>query len=338
MMIRHLRHVTVVITLLALMTMPVVAAQATDSSSPTRMVTSGAAAARSSSDAVDRPPAGFVSRFADVDGLSVHYVRGGHGSPVVLIHGWPQTWAEWRAQMPRLARDHTVIAVDLRGTGASGIPARGYDSATMAGDIHGLMQLLGLADGVALVGHDIGLWVAYAYAAQWPHEVSQLAVMEAPIPDQSIYDFPALSPDGKPSEWHFGLFQEPFAETLVAGHEGALVRGFIGQFLINRSAFSAQEYAYYAGLLRDRRHVHAWFDMYRELRHDVREDATLLARGKLTMPVLAIGGQGALGAKVGQQWRTYATRVDARVLPGSGHWVTEERPALLTKMLSDFLH
>ncbi len=288
-------------------------------------------------DDISSPPAGFTSSYAHVSGFRMHYVRGGHGSPVVLIHGWPQTWSEWREQMPSLARDHTVIAVDLRGTGDSGIPTGGYDTATLARDVHNLLLQLHLASGVQLVGHDIGLWVAYAYAAQWPDEVRRMAVMEAPIPDQSIYDFPALTPDGSPSEWHFGLFQEPFAETLVHGHEEAFVRGFIGQFLTNRSAFSPADYAYYAESIREPGRLHAWFSVYRQLRLDVQENAKFRAKGKLTMPVLAIGGQNALGATVGQQWNTYATTVDTQVLPNSGHWVTEEQPIPLTRLLNNFL-
>ena len=298
---------------------------------------SNGVAVRQQQDDISRPPAGFVSRYAQLDGFRMHYLKGGHGSPVVLIHGWPQTWTEWKQQMPPLARDHTVIAVDLRGTGGSGVPTGGYDTATLARDIHSLLRQLGLADGVEIVGHDIGLWVAYAYASQWPSEVRRLAVMEAPIPDASIYDFPALTRDGSPSEWHFGLFQEPFAETLVHGHEEAFVRGFIGQFLAVRSAFSPADYRYYAQLLREPGRFHAWLGVYRELRRDVHENAQFRAQGKLTMPVLAIGGQKALGASVGDQWKKYATRVETRVLPDSGHWVTEERPALLTHWLEDFL-
>jgi pimeloyl-ACP methyl ester carboxylesterase len=296
-----------------------------------------AAAVKPQEDIINRPPPGFTSGYARVDGFRMHYVKGGHGSPVVLIHGWPQTWAEWREQMPSLARDHTVIAVDLRGTGDSGVPTGGYDTATLARDVHNLMRQLGLGAGVQVVGHDIGLWVAYAYAAQWPNEVRRVAVMEAPIPDRSIYKFPALTSDGTSSEWHFGLFQEPFAETLVNGHEETFVRGFISQFLANRTAFSPAEYAYYARLLRDPRRLRAWFSVYRELRHDVQQNAQFRAKGKLSMPVLAIGGQKALGATVGDQWKKYATRVDTQVLPGSGHWVTEEQPVLLTRLLTDFL-
>ena len=164
-----------------------------------------------------------------------------------------------------------------------------------------------------------------------------MAVMDAPIPDETLYGFPAISRDGKPSEWHFGLFQEPLAERLIRGRELAFTRGFIGQFLAVRQAFSMREYRYYARLLRRPGRLRAWLRMYRALRLDAQQNAAFLARGRLTMPILAIGGEKALGTSIADQWSRYATDVRPAVLEGSGHWVTEERPAQLTALLSGFL-
>jgi pimeloyl-ACP methyl ester carboxylesterase len=283
-------------------------------------------------------PPGFQSEYAAVNGFRMHYVKGGNGPPVVLIHGFPQTWAEWRQQMGPLSETHTVIAVDLRGTGDSEVTENGYQKAQMADDVHQLLTQLKLNNGVQVVGHDIGLWVAYAYAAQWPSEVRRVAVMEAPIPDESIYNYPALEENPEtPSAWHFGMFQLPLAEQLIAGHEGPFVQGFVGEYLGNKSAFSLADYDFYAHYLKEPGRTTAWMSMYRQLREDVQQNAKFAAEGKLKMPILAIGGQASFGGSIADQWRSYAENVDGQVLEGSGHWVTEEKPQEVTALLQSFL-
>jgi pimeloyl-ACP methyl ester carboxylesterase len=284
-----------------------------------------------------KPPSGFSSHHERVNGFRMHYVRGGKGSPVVLLHGFPQTWSEWRPQMEELAKDHTVIAVDLRGAGDSGVPKKGYDTVQLAEDVHSLLTQLGLDRGIQIVAHDIGLWVAYPYAAMWPSEVDRMAVMEGPIPDQRIYDYPALNPGGQPSIWHFGFFQEELSERLVAGHERELVEGFITQFLGVKNTFTGKDFEFYAGYLREPGRWKAWMEMYRALDTDVAQNEKLKAQGPLTMPILAIGGEKSLGASIGEQWKEYASNVDARILPDAGHWVTEENPRALNAMLRGFL-
>jgi pimeloyl-ACP methyl ester carboxylesterase len=284
------------------------------------------------------PPPGFQSEYAVVNGFRMHYVKGGKGSPVVLIHGFPQTWAEWRQQMGPLSETHTVIAVDLRGACDSEVTKNGYQKAQMADDVHQLLTQLKLNNGVQVVGHDIGLWVAYAYAAQWPSEVRRVAAMEAPIPDESIYNYPALEANPEaPSAWHFGLFQLPLAEQLIAGHESPFVQGFVGEYLGNKSAFSPADYDFYAHYLTEPGRTTAWMSMYRQLREDVQQNAKFAAEGKLKMPILAIGGQASFGASIADQWRNYAENVDGQVLEGSGHWVTEEKPQEVTALLQSFL-
>jgi pimeloyl-ACP methyl ester carboxylesterase len=296
-----------------------------------------AVAASTASRGEVRPPAGYRSQYAQVNGFRMHYLRGGSGSPVVLLHGFPQTWSEWRDQLGPLAEDHTVIAVDLRGAGDSGVPKDGYDTVQMAKDVHALLTELGLNDGIQIVAHDIGAWIAYPYAAMWPSEVERMALMEGPIPDESIYAYPALNADGGPSIWHYGFFQEDISEGLVRGNERELVEGFIGQFVGDRSAFSPADYEFYARYLREPGRMRAWIEMYRSLHVDVEQNERLRAKGKLTMPILAIGGEKSLGASIGDQLGDYATDVDTKVLAGSGHWVTEERPRELTRMLRTFL-
>lgn len=301
------------------------------------VASSPSSAPTASSSSRGTPPPGFTSRFARVDGVNLHYVIGGQGRPLVLLHGWPQDWSEFREQMPTLAKSHTVIAVDLPGAGRSSIPRSGYDGATVARRLHGLLEKLKLTEGVDLVAHDIGIWVAYPYAALYREDLRRIAVMDATIPDQSLFKPAALNPTG-PSVWHHGFFQEePLAEQLIAGHEGALVKGFIQQFLVVRSAFSASDYRYFTDLLRRPGRVHAWLSYYRALRSaDVAQNAAFLAQGKLTMPVLAIGAASGVGQTVPDQWNEYATQVTPQVLPETGHWITEERPRELTALLDQF--
>ncbi|MFJ9729631.1 alpha/beta fold hydrolase [Streptomyces sp. NPDC101209] len=286
-----------------------------------------------------KPPAGFKSEYAEVNGFRMHYLRGGKGSPLVMTHGFPQLWTEWREQMVPLSKHHTVIVVDLRGTGDSEVTKSGYDAAQLAGDIHQLLKQLGLNKGVQVIGHDIGVWVSYAYAAQWRSEVRSVAVMEAPIPDESVYSFPVLNEDpNRPAAWHFGLFQLPLAEKLIAGNERVLVEDMITEYLAgNKSPFTSSDFDFYAHYLQKPGHTTAWMSVYRQLRTDVNQNKAFRAQGKLKMPILAIGGEDSFGRAVPDQWRDYAVNVEGHVLKNSGHFVTEEKPHEVTSLLESFL-
>jgi pimeloyl-ACP methyl ester carboxylesterase len=288
----------------------------------------------------EKPPAGFQSKFAEVNGFRMHYERGGKGSPVVMIHGFPQTWTEFKPQMAPLSKTHTVIAVDLRGTGESQVTKSGYETVQLAKDVHELLKQLGLNDGVQVVAHDVGDWVAYDYAAQWPSEVRTVTAMEAPIPDDRIYSYPVLNADpNAPAAWHFGLFQLPLAERLMAGHERVLVQDMITEYLAgNKSPFTASDYEFYGHFLKEPGRATAWMSVYRGLRTDIEQNKKFLAEtGKLKMPVLAIGGEDSFGSAVGDQWHEYAVNVQSHVLANSGHFVTEEKPQEVTSLLGSFL-
>lgn len=284
-----------------------------------------------------RVPAGFTEQKARVGAVQINYVRGGRGPVLVLLHGYPQTWYEWRAQLPELARHYTVIAPDLRGAGRSDAPAGGYDKKTMAADIHGLLVELGLNAHIRLVGHDIGTMVAYAYAAAHPAEVSKLVLSEAPIPDASIYTFPALNAHGA-STWNFGFFSltNGLPERMVDGREEAWVDGFIDQLEIQKGAVDRRSISEFATALRDDAHLRASFEWFRAFPKDVR-DSEVDQRTKLTMPVLAIGASGSLGGAIETQVDGYATNVTGAVIADSGHWIYEEHPAQMTRMLLTFL-
>ncbi|WP_329017728.1 alpha/beta hydrolase [Micromonospora rifamycinica] len=182
-----------------------------------------------------RVPAGFTEQRAQVGDVAINYVRGGRGPTLVLLHGYPQCWRMWRGLLPELAASYQVVAPDLRGFGDSDAPPDGYDKLTVAADLHGLLTGLGLADDVRLVGHDVGTMVAYAYAAAHPDAVSRLVLTEAPIPDESIYTFPALTEAG-PAVWNFGFFNltNGLPEEMVTGREARWVDRFTDSIMVNK--------------------------------------------------------------------------------------------------------
>jgi pimeloyl-ACP methyl ester carboxylesterase len=281
------------------------------------------------------PPTGFTAHDAAVNGIRMHYVIGGHGPTLVLLHGYPETSYEWFGLLPALGRSYTVIAPDLRGAGGSSAPAGGYDKVTMAADVHALLASLGRATGVNLVGHDIGTMVAYAYAATYRDSVRKLALTEAPIPDLTVYSYPSLTPNG-PGFWNFGFFSltNGLPENTVNGHEQQWVSGFIDWLAVNKSVVA--DSPVYADALRDDAHLRASFEWFRAFGTD-NADVARLGTAKLTIPVLAVGADHSLGASVAQQDRSYAKNVQAAVVPDSGHWIWEEQPAYMTKLLLDFL-
>jgi pimeloyl-ACP methyl ester carboxylesterase len=285
----------------------------------------------------ERVPDGFSEQTTRVGDLTINYVRGGQGKTLVLLHGYPQTWYMWRKVMPELAKHYTVIAPDLRGAGESDAPATGYDKKTLARDVHGLLTQLGLDRDVRVVGHDIGTMVAYAYAAAHRDEVSKLVLTEAPIPDQSLYQIPALTPKG-PAFWNFGFFSLPngLPEQIVNGREELWVDRFTDSIRMQQTGISAADIHEYARYLQDDAHLRASFEYFRALPQDVADNAEY-GKTKLAMPVLALGARGSLAEAVPTQVSQYATAVGAGVVEDSGHWIFEEQPVELTDRLLKFL-
>jgi pimeloyl-ACP methyl ester carboxylesterase len=281
-------------------------------------------------------PAGFTEAAAQANGITVNYVRGGSGPTVVLLHGYPQTWYMWRKVMPALGEHFTVIAPDLRGSGNSDAPAGGYDKATLAEDIHQLLAGLGLAGQVSIVGHDIGTLVAYAYAAAHRDSTRRLVLTEAPLPDEGLYQFPSLTPQG-PGLWNFGFFAlgNGLPERMVAGREDTWVEGFVDWMELVKGGVGRQAAAEYAAHLRQPGHTRATFEYFRTFHGDVAD--TIRHRNTLlTMPVLALGAEGTLGQAVPGQVSAYAKDVTGAIVP-SGHWIAEEIPDDLTGRLLAFL-
>ncbi|MEV0350101.1 alpha/beta hydrolase [Nonomuraea sp. NPDC050680] len=284
-----------------------------------------------------RIPAGFREKRVQVGNIAINYVRGGHGPTLVLLHGYPQTWYTWREILPELAKHYTVIAPDLRGAGKSDAPANGYDKKTLAADLYGLLTTLGLKRDIRLVGHDIGTMVAYAYAAAHPGDVTKLVLSEAPIPDKTLYTFPSLTAKG-PGAWNFGYFSltNGLPERMVNGREEQWVERFIDSLEVKKNGVSDKQVREYARYLRDDAHLRASFEWFRAFPKDVADNRAYSAK-KLPMPVLAIGARGSLGDFVPTQVRRYAGHVTGIVIEDSGHWIFEEQPEQLTRVLLRFL-
>jgi len=274
---------------------------------------------------------GIASRMAEIDGLRIHYLVAGRGPAVILLHGYAETSLMWRPLMPLLANKFTVIAPDLPGIGDSGIPSDGLDMKMAAIRMHALATSLGI-EKARVVGHDIGLMVAYAYAAQFPKEVEKLVVMDAFLPGvdqwQAVYNNPEL--------WHF-RFHGPRPEKLVHGRERIYFDYYWDDFAADstRSIPEQDRKAYVAAYARPGRIKAGW--AYFASFDRAARDFAQLAQNRLAMPVLSIGGEKSLGAVLGQQMKLVALDVTVVVLPGTGHWLMEERPKETMDALMKFL-
>ena len=273
----------------------------------------------------------IISRTAEINGVKLHYLTAGHGTALILLHGYAETSLMWRPIIPVLAGRFTVIAPDLPGIGDSDIPADGLDMKSAAIGIHDLAKSLGVQK-AEVVGHDIGLMVAYAYAAQFPAEVTKLVLMDAFLPGvpgwEAVYN--------KPSIWHF-RFNGPTPEALVQGRERTYFDYFWNDFAADKthSIPEADRRAYAAAYARPGRMHAGWAYFVSFLQ--AAKDFSQLSQTKLTMPVLTIGGEKSLGEALGQQARLVATDVTVVVLKNTGHWVLEEKPKETAEALQKFL-
>ncbi|MFD0900326.1 alpha/beta fold hydrolase [Actinomadura sediminis] len=266
------------------------------------------------------PLPGFHHGRVAVDGGYLHYVRGGSGPALVLLHGWPETWWEWHKVMPELAKNHTVVAFDLPGLGRSSVPPDGYDAATVAARVHQGVAGIGL-DRVGILAHDLGVLVGYAYARDFPDGVSRIAVLDSPLNAFGLEQAYGLS-------WHFQFNQtaKPVPENIIDDAEH--VRTYLG-WLFGSARHPGridQERYFRAYSAPDRRS--AGFEYYRAFPENA-ADNRANAHRKLTMPVLAMGAQYAFGPAVAESFRAVATDVRQVVAPDSGHWIPEENAGFL---------
>jgi pimeloyl-ACP methyl ester carboxylesterase len=273
----------------------------------------------------------ILPRDADVEGLKIHYLTAGKGPAVILLHGYTQTSRMWRPIIPLLAEKFTAIAPDLPGIGDSDIPKNGLDMKSSAICNHALAKSLGV-EKARVVGHDIGLMVAYAYAAMYPNEVEKLVVMDAFLPGVEGWE-PYYN---NPNLWHF-RFHGPTPEALVAGREKTYFAYFWNDLAADktRSVPVTDRQAYVAAYSRPGRMRAAWayFVAWPQTANDFAE----LAKTKLTMPVLAISGEKASAGTLTPQMKLVATDVTVVELKGAGHWLMEERQKETIDALMTFL-
>ncbi len=285
-------------------------------------------------------PPGFTPEYRTIDGVPLHYLRGGSGPLVLLVHGFGQSWFEWHRLMPELALRHEVVAVDLPGLGQSGVP-RSYAGQDVAGTLYDFARSLSPNAKFDLVAHDIGIWNTYPLAVAHQTALRRIVFMEAPIPDRSLYTYPAFTAEGESLVWHFSLFAAGgrLAETLITGKERFFLEHFIKVHATNQDVFTPALLDLYARSYSKPSTLHAAFEYYRALNETVRRDAPLAAT-KITVPVLAIGGggHGGFGTAEADQIRKYATDVTGLSLPRCGHWLPEECPVPLDGAVVAFLH
>ena len=286
-------------------------------------------------------PAGFTdtftSRYLDTGQLRLHAVIGGQGPPLLLVHGWPQTWYAWRMLMPALARDFQVIAVDQRGIGLTDKPPDGYDTGSQADDLVGLMEALG-HQRFAVYGTDTWMPIAYALAADHPERLERLVVSEAPLPGVTPSPPLLLPPLLNARLWHLAFNQLPAEvnEQLVRGREDTFFGAeFDASAGTNKLPADAVSY-YIDTLAADPDALRGSFEIYRAFPTIIAQNEQRKTR-RLPMPVLAIGGAESSGAMVGDLMQLVADDVQTLVLPDCGHWVAEQAPEELLAALTPFL-
>ena len=276
----------------------------------------------------------FSSRFVDAGDIRLHAVTGGDGPPLLLVHGWPETWYAWRHVMPALARDFKVVAVDQRGTGLSDRPVDGYDTGSQAADMVTMMQALG-HEQFAVVAHDTGFAISYALAADHPERVERAALIDIPGSPGAAPSPPVFVPGPINDRlWHLPFNRlQGINEQLVAGREGVFFRW---EFDAAAKPLPDAVIDYYVGILSDPDALHRSFEWYRALDTTIAQDAVRKER-RLTVPLLAIGGALSFGEHVADALRLVADDVQPVVIPDTGHFVAEESPDELLAALTPFL-
>jgi pimeloyl-ACP methyl ester carboxylesterase len=276
-------------------------------------------------------PSAFESRDIETNGVTIHTYVGGQGPAVVMLHGFGTTGDMWIPLASVLATDHTVIVPDLRGLGLSSKPSGGYDKKTQSQDVAGVMDALGISS-ADFVTHDIGNMVGYAFAATSPDRVTRFIPIDAPLPgvgpwEQIVQD---------PRMWQFG-FGGPDMERLVAGRERIYLDRFWNEFSLHPERFDEAKRQHYAALYAMPGAIRAGFAQFAAFGQDALDSKTYLAKGKLSMPILAIGGEAAFGTMMATVMHIAAMDVQEAIVPDSGHWIMEENAVATTKLVADFL-
>jgi len=276
-------------------------------------------------------PASFHAHLIQTNGTSLYVRVGGSGPAVVLLHGFGETGDMWEPLAVKLAVDHTVIVPDLRGMGLSLRPDGGYDKKTQGEDIAGVLDELKVAH-ADLVTHDIGNMVGYALAAQYSGRITRFVIIDAPLPGVGPWDDILRSH----ALWHFS-FYGPDAERLVKGRERIYLDRFWNEFAADPKRFDEASREHYAALYARPGAMHAGFEQFKAFDQDVIDNKAFIARGKLTMPVLALGGEKSFGPMMAIVMRAAASNVTQGIVPNSGHWIMEENPSATIELVTNFL-
>jgi pimeloyl-ACP methyl ester carboxylesterase len=276
-------------------------------------------------------PREFRTQKVSTNGATINVRVAGSGPAVVLLHGYGETGDMWVPLAKDLAKDHTVVVPDLRGMGLSDHPASGYDKKTQGHDVAGILDALKI-DRVDVVAHDIGNMVGYAFTAQYRQRVKRLVLMDAPLPGvgpwEEILKNPLL--------WHF-RFGGPDMERLVAGRERIYLDRFWNEFSANPARFTESARVHYAALYARPGAMHSVFAQFAAFDQDAIDNKAFIAQGKLTIPVLAIGGEKSFGLTMAEVTRFAANDVEGSVIPDAGHWIMEENPQPAVKVIRTFL-
>jgi len=276
-------------------------------------------------------PSSFRTEEISTDGATIHVRIGGKGSAVVMLHGFGDTGDMWAPIAAVLAHDHTVVVPDLRGMGLSSHPEGGYDKKTQARDIAQVLDKLNIQQ-AALVTHDIGNMVGYAFAAQFPARVTRWVVIDAPLPGIGPWDEILRSP----VLWHFN-FRGPDVERLVKGRERIYLDRFWNELSANPKAIDEATRRHYAALYARPGAMHSAFNQFAAFTQDAIDNKAFAANGKLSMPVLALGADHSFGTQMADDVRFVATDVTGGVISNSGHWVVEERLQQTTAAIVGFI-
>jgi pimeloyl-ACP methyl ester carboxylesterase len=276
-------------------------------------------------------PSNFSTHEIKAEGATIHVRVGGHGPAVIMLHGFGDTGDMWAPLAAALAPDHTVIAPDLRGMGLSSHPEGGYEKKTQGGDVARVLDGLRIQK-ADVVTHDIGNMVGYAFAAQYPDRVVRLVVMDAPLPGIGPWDEITRSP----LLWHFN-FRGPDVERLVNGRERIYLDRFWNELSADPRSIDEATREHYAELYARPGAMRSAFNQFAAFAQDAVDNRAFAAKGKLTMPVLAIGAEKSFGAAMADIMRFVATDVTSVVIPSSGHWLMEEQPAATVAAVLDFL-
>lgn len=277
--------------------------------------------------------AAFTARSMAVTGGTLHVRVGGSGPAVLLLHGFGDTGDMWQPLADVLVADHTVIVPDLRGMGLSSHPEDGYEKAAQARDLAKVLDALKV-ERAALVTHDIGNMVGYALAAQFPDRITRWAVMDAPLPGLATWEKQLLNP----LVWHFN-FRGPDVERLVAGRERILLDRFYNELSATPAAIDEETRNHYARLYARPGAIHnAFGGQFAAFHRDAEDNVALFAKvGKLSMPILAIGGDHSYGAAMKTEVEYVASNVQGGVIKNAGHWIMEEQPQQAVAMLLAFI-